>query len=477
MTRVLCVVFDALRPEFVRPELMPRLSEFRDSGVHYKEYRSTFPTETRVNQSALTTGCLARRHGVVGNVFIAPDLGSQRLINTGDDDQLEKALAAGPLLAVPNLAERLVRAGRSFASLSAGTPGGGRLINHSAEAIGSTRFAMRAPQASVPSSLHAELVAIAGPIPDPEAASQEWIEWAVRAYLEGIESEVRPDVGLLWLCEPDECFHWKEIGGPDTVRILASLDVCFGRILDSFHAELQSGGMHIIALSDHGQLSLDGPRLRVTEKLGEAGWTANRSGLENGDDLAVVLGTGGGIWVRDRHPALVEEVTNWLLEQDWCGPVFNRDGLAGALPSSSIGIDHSRAPDIALSLSTSASKNAHGIVGVGRHDAPYPAGGGCHGGLSPWELGNFLAMGGAQFKRSTTLSVPAGNADILPTLLALMGLPEAMDIDGRRLLEAFDEEPLSGTETAGVRSIQARGGTVEWREFRGRRYLDRAYRR
>lgn len=55
-TSVLIVVFDALRPEFVRPDLMPNLSAFADQGVRIENCRSTFPTETRVNQTAVLTG-------------------------------------------------------------------------------------------------------------------------------------------------------------------------------------------------------------------------------------------------------------------------------------------------------------------------------------------------------------------------------------------------------------------------------------
>ena len=53
--RFLIVVLDALRPEFVTPELMPNLHAFAQAGVRFANSRSTFPTETRVNQSAVTT--------------------------------------------------------------------------------------------------------------------------------------------------------------------------------------------------------------------------------------------------------------------------------------------------------------------------------------------------------------------------------------------------------------------------------------
>ena len=124
-TRALIVVFDALRPEFVTRERMPNLSRFASKGVEYLNSHSTFPTETRVNQSAVTTGCMPHRHGIVGNKFIADDLQPGLLVNSGDDAMLEAAFAAGPVMSMPALGQRLTRAGRSYAALSAGTPGGG----------------------------------------------------------------------------------------------------------------------------------------------------------------------------------------------------------------------------------------------------------------------------------------------------------------------------------------------------------------
>ena len=123
--KVLVVVFDALRPEFVRPDLMPNLSRFADLGCRFVNSRSTFPTETRVNQTAVLTGCYPRKHGIVGNKFPEPSVDSSRVVNTGSDEQISEAFAraGGGLIQVPTMPERLAQAGVRYASLSAGTPG------------------------------------------------------------------------------------------------------------------------------------------------------------------------------------------------------------------------------------------------------------------------------------------------------------------------------------------------------------------
>ena len=140
-----------------------------------------------------------------------------------------------------------------------------------------------------------------------------------------------------------------------------------------------------------------------------------------GADCVVALANGGGIWVRDREPELTERIVGYLLEQDWCGPVFTRDGVMGTLRQAELRIDHARAPDISLALRATAGANAAGIEGLSVHDAPYPVGGGCHGGLSQWELHNVLMLGGSAFRSGVQIDAPAGNIDVLPTVLAALG--------------------------------------------------------
>jgi len=298
MTQVLIVVFDALRPEFFRPDLMPNLCAFAEDGVRFENSRSTFPTETRVNQTAVLTGCYPQKHGIVGNKF--PDAGilPNRVIDTGINDQIAEAISKAPggFIKMPTLGERLADAGRRFAALSAGTPGGGRLINHAAERLGSFRLAMRCPEATVPASALSEIFARIGPMPDYELPAMRWITWAVDAYLEYIVPEVAPDVMLLWLCEPDESFHFKGIGSDDSLATIRHVDAEFGRILSTQKTALEAGSLQIIAMSDHGQISLEGQPLDLPALLNEAGFAAAR---EPGTDVdyTVVVGNAGGIWV------------------------------------------------------------------------------------------------------------------------------------------------------------------------------------
>lgn len=444
-SRVLIVIFDALRPEFVTSELMPNLSAFADRGARFLNARSTFPTETRVNQSAVTTGCMPWRHGIVGNKFVANDLQSELLVNSGDDQMLEATFAAGPVLKKPNIGQRLTAAGKQYAALSAGTPGGGRLINWSAEQDGTFRLAMRRPEACHPTGVFERIVNRIGPLPDYVLPATDWITWAVSTYLDFVEADLSPDAMLLWLCEPDETFHWKNIGGPEARETMAHADAEFGRILDRLKPDIDSGQMHVIALSDHGQISLSGTRLDLAKQMRDAGFSVRDQNHPEGEAI-LGLASAGGIWMPGATAGRVTELVEWLHYHDWCGPLFTLEGLAGTLPSEVLRLNNDRAPDISLVFRSNDAPNVNGIEGTTLHDAPYPEGGGCHGGLHARELHTFLALGGAAI-RPGNVETQAGNIDILPTALYLMGLPEPGGIDGRVLSEAMagGPDPMSIT--------------------------------
>jgi phosphonoacetate hydrolase len=428
--RVLVIVFDALKPQFITPELMPALHAFSERGVMCTNSHSTFFTETRVNQSAVTSGCMAYQHGMVANRFVAPDCSPDRVLNTGDDLQLEAAFARvnGQMIRVKTLGQHLAEAGKSYATISAGTQGGGRLINHSAAADGTFRYTMRRPEASCPKAVEEKIAERFGPLPDYELPATAWITRAVDVYLDYVEPEINPDVMLLWLCEPDESFHYLGIESEGSLQTIRHVDGEFARILARHQAEIERGDLHVIAMSDHGQIELKGEPLKITARLQGAGFKAGD--VFDGETECIFAGSNaGGIWLRDRDANLLGRLTDFLLSQDWCGPIFTRDGARGTLLLKDAFLAHPRAPDIALIMSADD--------GISVHDSPYPAGGGSHGGLSRDELHNFIALGGAAFKSGLRNAAPAGNIDITPTVLGLLGLPLAAHFDGRVLGEAL----------------------------------------
>ena len=59
--RFLLVVFDGLRPDFVRPDTTPNLLRLAAMGTRFAKARSVFPSETRVCSATVATGCMPRR--------------------------------------------------------------------------------------------------------------------------------------------------------------------------------------------------------------------------------------------------------------------------------------------------------------------------------------------------------------------------------------------------------------------------------
>ncbi len=106
--------------------------------------------------------------------------------------------------------------------------------------------------------------------------------------------------------------------------------------------------------------------------------------------------------------------------------------------------------------------------------------GGCHGGLSRHELTNFIAMAGSAFRSAAVIETPAGNIDILPTVLSVLGIGIDHRIDGRALAEALSgqrEDPEDEARELLLSSTNASGRRTHLSvtEYRGARYLNRAW--
>ena len=479
--RVLIVVFDALRPEFVTPELMPNLAEFASNGVRYTNSHSTFPTETRVNQSAVITGCYPTNHGIVANQFIDPVASPGTVFNTGDEDELKAAFERlkGQVLHKPALSQRLSGLGKSYASISTGTPGGARLINHDAQATNSFRLSLHRPDAAAPPGVMSHIIDTIGPLPAYKLPALDWVSYAVECYLEYVEKKITPDVMLLWLSEPDESFHHIGIGSPGSLSAISHVDQEFGRILEQQKDQIASGCLQIITLSDHGQISLRGQPLDLEATFKAGGFSIGTKPDGNNQGTTIVANA-GGLWLSAPDTKLLEALVSWLQHQNWCGPIFTQNGIGGTLRHEDVGIAHTRAPDIAFACRHDDNANTWGIAGETLHDAIYPVGGGCHGGLSKYELHNFLALSGSCFGKSCEIALPAGNIDITPTLLKLFGCDICEEVDGRILNEALCGPMSSGTQEPVEHTYVSRNKSgaithLNFTQMGSTRYFNRAW--
>ena len=88
---ILITVLDGMRRDQIRPDTMPVLHRFLAEGCDFVESSCVFPSATRVNAAALSTGAWPGRNGIVSNKFHDRRTEGGRLVHTG---LLEDILAA-----------------------------------------------------------------------------------------------------------------------------------------------------------------------------------------------------------------------------------------------------------------------------------------------------------------------------------------------------------------------------------------------
>ena len=141
-----------------------------------------------------------------------------------------------------------------------------------------------------------------------------------------------------------------------------------------------------------------------------------------------------------------------------------------------------RGPDMLLTFPWTSRPNAFGVPGTDR--ACVAAGAAPlisdHGSMSPWNVRNTLLGWGASFKKRTIVRAPAGNVDVTPTVLSLLGITERDGLDGRVLAEALtdgpDEEQLAAETRVHTVEAGAYRAALQISTVDGRRYIDKSWR-
>src|SRR5579862_3368154 len=121
---LLVIVVDGLRPDYVTPQLMPRLVALGRRGIVFNAHHAVFPAVTRVNASTMVTGVYPEAHGLLGNTIFIPSVNATRGLDTGSYENLEAvARAEGRLLTAPTLGEMLAQSGKKLVGIGSGTSG------------------------------------------------------------------------------------------------------------------------------------------------------------------------------------------------------------------------------------------------------------------------------------------------------------------------------------------------------------------
>jgi predicted AlkP superfamily pyrophosphatase or phosphodiesterase len=465
----LVIVVDGLRPDYVTPELMPRLAALGRRGVIFNAHHSVFPTVTRVNAPSFVTGVYPETHGLLGNTIYIPSADPARGLDTGMRQNLEAvARSEGRLLTAPTLAELLQQAGKKFLAVSSGSTGSSFLLNPTVP----PGSAIVHHDYTLPSDRAARVLERLGPVPPHAIPNDGQNQRAIDAYLKFGLDDLHPDVTFMWINDPDETAHAEGIGSDVTRRALSLVDGGIGRIEDTLERRGLLDRTNILVTSDHG-FSTHGGTLNL-EAIVEP---FARKMPDGSKDIVVAE---GAVHFRARDPRRVAAVVAQLQRRPEVGAIFTRPGtrdaeglVPGTLSFNVARWNHPRSADILVSANWSEETNGAGFKG-----RTTQAGVAGHGSSSPYDIHNTLIAIGPDFRERTTSGVPTGNVDIAPTLLSLLGLPVPQTMTGRVLAEALKASPAQSsvkveTVTDTVKTQDGRYElTAQSSVVDGHRYLD-----
>ena len=457
---ILVIVVDGLRPDYVTPELMPRLSSLGQRGIVFRAHHSVFPTVTRVNGSSFVTGAYPETHGLLGNLIYMPKVNAVKALDTSvRDDLLAVERSGDPLLTAPTLGEILEHAGRRLMVVSSGTSGSAYLLNHAA-----TNGVVIHPQFTKPESLAPRVLETLGPVPPHALPDTAEHRRAVDAYIKLGLDGMHPDVTFMWLSDPDSTAHANGIGGAPWRDALAAVDREIGRTEEALRSRGRLDATDVIVTSDHGfsthtgELHLDALVKPFARPM-----------PDGSPDIVVAENE---IYVRGTpDPSRVSAIVTALQARPEVGAIFTKTPLPGTLSLDVARGNHPRAGDILVSPNWTRNANDAGFAGTTTQTGV--AG---HGAASPYDIHNVLMAIGPDFRQAATSDAPTGNVDVAPTILKLLDIDAPKTMTGRVI-----EEGLRGGRVPSIEQGQSFGSTTPDHAYAvtahesivsGHRYLD-----
>ena len=465
----LVIVVDGLRPDYVTPDVMPRLTRLGQRGIVFSRHHSVFPTVTRVNASSFVTGTYPESHGLLGNEIYVPTVDATRSLDTGERKNLESVgRAEGRLLTAPTLGELLERGGRKLLAVSSGSTGSSFLLNNTV-----ANGAILHTEYTLPDGLGARVAAVLGPPPPQATPNDAQNQRAIDGYLKIGLDEIHPDVTWMWLNDPDGTAHENGIGATITRTSLSLVDAGIGRVEDTLEAKGLLNRTNIIVTSDHG-FSTHRRGFNL-EALVEPFAKRTSNGAK---DIVVAE---GAIYIRPPDPSRLSAIVAALQRRPEVGAIFTRPGPGGGAKGVVPGTlsyevarwNHARAGDILVSANWTSDANPAGFKGTTTQGGV--AG---HGSSSPFDVHNTLIAAGPDFKEHVVSNVPTGNVDLAPTILRLLNLPVPSSMSGRVIEEGLRNGPAMSSVRMSHRSerVATPDGayqlTAQISVAAGHRYLD-----
>ena len=405
----------------------------------------------------------------------------------------------GGVLQVPSLAQQLIRTG-GFAAI-VGKRGPTFLFDDKVDgsaAEGKELFAsddQAAPPALAQQLMTPEALK-AAVRKDPPFGDQDaylghlFVERALPPAAAALRAN-RSALLVFWQHNPDISEHMTGVGTAADAKALAICDTNLGRI---------RAGLVNLGIADHTDLIVVSDHGFATIKMGvNLASLLVKQGLKqsaNSDDVIVAHNVGvDNIYLSPRldradRARLLQKIVNYAAAQEWCGPIFSRPAATGPDKGYSGSVagtfsqawfslfNPTRSPDLIISFRELPDEDnsklggpgakAYVLDGAGMRSEPnrsQPAlrpmpgvafadpppqattGDGTHGALGKYEMHNFCAAVGPEFRRAWVDNAPTSNLDVARTIAELLRLRptglagEGPPSYGRVLAEALIDGP------------------------------------
>jgi phosphonoacetate hydrolase len=264
--RACIMVWDGLRPEQVSAEVTPNLWQLAQQGVWFERSYAVFPSVTRANSPAISTGCRPGRAGVPGNTFLLRSEDALKSYSSGDATSLQRLADADgrPILLVDTLADRVHRAGGRTVVVGSGSPGSAWLQHPRAIEAGDPVIADGI--AAMAPFMDAVCQRFGGLPSQSALPASAWTAYFTRIITEFVLPEVLPTLLVFWHTDPDHTNHYRGYGAPETTQALRDADAHLGAILDTYERLGLRETTAVIVSSDHGGSTI-GKRARPAHDL------------------------------------------------------------------------------------------------------------------------------------------------------------------------------------------------------------------
>ena len=213
---VVLVSLDGFRWDYLDRGLTPNLSRLAREGVRAEAMVPVFPTKTFPNHYTIVTGRYPAKHGILGNVFTAPDLGARYTLRDRDAVRDGRFYLAEPIWVTAE------RQGRRTAPLF--WPGSEAAINGVRPAYS---------------------LAFDGEMPDT-ARVRRLLEWL------DLPLDRRPTFLTLYSSGVDNAGHEYGPDSLETSRAIAQADSLIGLLAAAL---AERGPANLVIVSDHGMAS------------------------------------------------------------------------------------------------------------------------------------------------------------------------------------------------------------------------------